>query len=152
MFKKTVKGELKFPPHVSEECADLVSKLLTADPAARYGMQRRGAQDIKEHPWYAGFDWRAFEAQTMAAPYVPVVRILALPACESVWRLPCLVVQWQWLSHGVLLAYIGNRTLCVGAGCAASGCTRVAAAGGLKVLQLATRPVPQRTARAPGWS
>ena len=56
MFKKTVKGELKFPPHVSEECADLVSKLLTADPAARYGMQRRGAQDIKEHPWYAGFD------------------------------------------------------------------------------------------------
>jgi serine/threonine protein kinase len=74
MFKKTVKGEIKFPPNVSEECADLISKLLKLDPTQRLGMQRHGAQDIKDHPWYKGFDWKAFEAQTMAAPYVPVVR------------------------------------------------------------------------------
>lgn len=74
MFKKTVKGDIKFPTHVSDECADLISKLLMLDPTQRIGMQRHGAQDIKDHPWYSGFDWRSFEAQTMPAPYVPVVR------------------------------------------------------------------------------
>jgi hypothetical protein len=74
MFKRAVKGEVKFPSHVSEECADLVSKLLNLDSTQRLGMQRHGAQDIKDHAWYKGFDWISFEAQTMPAPYVPVVR------------------------------------------------------------------------------
>ena len=73
MFKKTVKGEVKYPSHMSEECADLIGRLLRLEPTQRLGMQRHGAHDIKEHAWYKGFDWKAFEAQTMAAPYVPVV-------------------------------------------------------------------------------
>jgi serine/threonine protein kinase len=75
MFKRTVKGDIKFPSHFSEECVDLVSKLLVQDPTQRLGMQRRGVQDIKQHAWFAGFDWIAFESRTMAAPYVPVVRL-----------------------------------------------------------------------------
>ena len=83
MFKNTVKGEIKFPPHVSEECADLISKLLKLDPTQRLGMQRHSAQDIKDHTWYQGFDWKAFEAQTMSAPYVPVVRTPSLPPLRA---------------------------------------------------------------------
>ena len=48
MFKKTVKGDVKFPSHFSEECTDLVSRLLQLDPASRLGMQRRGVLDIKQ--------------------------------------------------------------------------------------------------------
>lgn len=79
MFKKTVKGDVKFPSHFSEECTDLVSRLLQLDPASRLGMQRRGVLDIKQHAWFNGFDWAAFEARTMPAPYVPVVRPRSTP-------------------------------------------------------------------------
>lgn len=32
-----------------------------------------GAAGIKNHPWFAGFDWRAFGRREMPAPYVPTV-------------------------------------------------------------------------------
>lgn len=86
MFKKTVKGDLKFPSHMSEECADLIGKLLQLDPANRIGMQRRGALDIKKHVWFEGFDWAAFEARTMPAPYVPVVRAPPPVLCRESWH------------------------------------------------------------------
>lgn len=95
MFKKTVKGEIQFPSHVSDECSDLISKLLTLEPTQRIGMQRHGAQDIKDHPWYNGFDWKAFEAQTMPAPYVPVVRSFPL---ASEYRSPG--QRWQPMNVG----------------------------------------------------
>ena len=104
MFKKTVKGDLKFPSHMSEECADLIGKLLQLDPANRIGMQRRGVLDIKKHAWFEGFDWAAFEARTMPAPYVPVVRPFptrffwypgAWPAYFGAGARP----PWGWTGH-----------------------------------------------------
>lgn len=74
MFKRAVNTPVKYPAHMSKECADLVGKLLVKQPAGRLGVQRGGARDIKDHPWFADFNWSAFENRTMAAPYVPVVR------------------------------------------------------------------------------
>lgn len=102
MFKKTVKGDVKFPSHMSEECADLIGKLLQLDPGNRIGMQRRGALDIKKHPWFDGFDWAAFEARTMPAPYVPVVR--PPPSLDrslaGLWERAALWNHWKHTQRG----------------------------------------------------
>lgn len=56
-----------------KELQDLLRRLLTRRPALRLGARAGGADDVKRHPWFAGFDWRAFEAREMAAPHVPRV-------------------------------------------------------------------------------
>ena len=120
MFKKTVKGELKFPPHVSEECQDLVSKLLKLDATQRLGMQRHGAQDVKEHAWYSGFDWRSFEAQAMQAPYVPVVRCLYMLLADAA----VLAMTYQCVCDKLHLAGVLRECLqlCSVKAAATSGC------------------------------
>jgi hypothetical protein len=43
-------------------------------PAYRLGQGACGTADIKRHAWFAGFDWEAFAAKKLKAPYMPVVR------------------------------------------------------------------------------
>ena len=57
-----------------QELRDLLSRLLTRRPALRLGAQAGGADDVKRHPWFAGFDWAAFEARRLPAPHAPRVR------------------------------------------------------------------------------
>ena len=56
-----------------QELQDLVKQLLVHNPLQRLGMQKGGAADVKAHPWFAKFDWDAFAAKRMKAPYVPRV-------------------------------------------------------------------------------
>lgn len=42
---------------ISEDCKDLILSLLTRKPLERLGA-RRGALEIKEHPWFAKVDWK----------------------------------------------------------------------------------------------
>jgi hypothetical protein len=65
---------LPLAPPSSQELQDFVKRLLVRRPVQRLGVQAGGADDIKRHPWFAGFDWAAFEARTIKAPYVPRVR------------------------------------------------------------------------------
>ncbi|KAL4442423.1 hypothetical protein ABPG77_005007 [Micractinium sp. CCAP 211/92] len=57
-FDNIVTRELRFPrgPHVSPECKDLINRLLTKDPTQRLGA-RAGADEVKQHPWFAGVSW-----------------------------------------------------------------------------------------------
>lgn len=42
------------------------------------GCSKNGAGGVKDHPWFADFDWDAFSKKTMPAPYIPKVsRVLA---------------------------------------------------------------------------
>lgn len=59
-----------------KELADLVKRLLVRRPALRLGARPGGADDVKRHAWFAGFDWAAFEARALPAPYVPKVLII----------------------------------------------------------------------------
>ena len=56
-----------------QELKDLVKRLLTYSPSQRLGSLKGGALDVKAHPWFNNFDWQAFEAQSMTAPYIPKV-------------------------------------------------------------------------------
>mmetsp|Transcript_9347 Transcript_9347/g.28515 ORF Transcript_9347/g.28515 Transcript_9347/m.28515 type:complete len:704 (-) Transcript_9347:1016-3127(-) len=69
-FDNIVKAPLRFPerPAVSDECKDLMTKLLAKDPATRLGT-KLGAEEIKSHPFFAGINWALlYERQP---PYVP---------------------------------------------------------------------------------
>ena len=38
------------------------------------GSGKGGAKQIKEHAWFAGFDWDALENRNMTAPIVPIIK------------------------------------------------------------------------------
>ena len=68
-----------------QDLRDLIRKLLVHNPARRLGFAKNGAVGVKEHPWFAGFDWDSFAKRTMQAPYIPQVhRPVAAEACGSV--------------------------------------------------------------------
>lgn len=56
-----------------QELRDFVKQLLQRKPAYRLGQGTSHAGAIKKHPWFAGFDWDAFVAKKLKAPYMPVV-------------------------------------------------------------------------------
>lgn len=59
---------LQFPDdiHLSPEAEDMIHRLITA-PEKRLG--RNGAQEIKDHPFFAGVDWTTI--RQIDAPFVP---------------------------------------------------------------------------------
>ena len=59
---------------LEQELADLVGRLLVFNPSRRLGTLSGGAASIKDHAWFAGFDWAAFARREMPAPYTPRVR------------------------------------------------------------------------------
>ena len=77
-------NELYLPEHLSLNCRDLIAKvrlsqshtlqLLDRDIAARLG-SARGAEEVKEHPYFADVDWDALYRRkslqfTVPEPYL----------------------------------------------------------------------------------
>lgn len=52
-----MKGKVKFPRNFDKNAKSLVKHLLVADLSKRYGNLKNGANDIKNHRWFAGIDW-----------------------------------------------------------------------------------------------
>ena len=46
LYKKILSGEYHCPSHLSEECRDLIGKILVTDPESRYTIK-----EIRAHPW-----------------------------------------------------------------------------------------------------
>ena len=71
-------GPIIFPDPVrhkismSEELKDLISRLLNRDSSKRLGCEGRDFEEIKEHPFFKDFDFRALEAKEMESPYLPI--------------------------------------------------------------------------------
>ncbi|KAK3251619.1 cGMP-dependent protein kinase [Cymbomonas tetramitiformis] len=57
--------------NLSVKCKDLMKKLLVKNPAKRLGSLKGGVNDIKNHPWFADFDWESLSNRTYKPPYVP---------------------------------------------------------------------------------
>ena len=71
--RKILKGFefVKVPSHFSGGLTDLVTSLLVQDQSKRLGRMQNGVQGIKNHRWFAGFDWEAFLEQHLDAPIQP---------------------------------------------------------------------------------
>lgn len=55
------------PPTVTH----LIKKLCRAVPTERLGCLKDGAQDVRSHRWFKGFDWDKLKAKKMPPPFVP---------------------------------------------------------------------------------
>lgn len=64
-------GQIEFPANFSPEATDLIQRLLHPKPTRRLGVLKAGPAQIKEHPWFEGFDWEGLYAKSITSPYVP---------------------------------------------------------------------------------
>jgi len=76
IYSKVMKGITKvpFPPKCQGPVGDLIKALLKKEPSERICCRPGGVQNLKDHKWYGGFDWSAFESDTLEPPYKPVVK------------------------------------------------------------------------------
>mmetsp|Transcript_15750 Transcript_15750/g.51659 ORF Transcript_15750/g.51659 Transcript_15750/m.51659 type:complete len:356 (-) Transcript_15750:1283-2350(-) len=74
IYQKILAGKIEFPRHFDVNAKDLVKKLLSADRTKRIGNLKNGAEDIKKHKWFKGFDWHALLTCALTPPIVPEVR------------------------------------------------------------------------------
>jgi len=61
------------PPYFTSGLSDLISQLLITDQSKRLGRTQKGIQGIKNHRWFAGFDWEGFENQSLDAAILPKI-------------------------------------------------------------------------------
>ena len=73
------------PPSL-QELRDLIKRFLVRATSRRIGCMAGGVAEVKQHPWFKGFDWDALAQRKLKAPYVPKVRWRreVYVGCESV--------------------------------------------------------------------
>jgi len=71
VYEKIISGKVRFPSHFTPELKDLVKHLLQVDLTKRFGNLLNGAEDIRNHKWFATIDWLAIYEKKVAAPLVP---------------------------------------------------------------------------------
>eukprot|EP01082_Thalassiosira_pseudonana_P013660 g12366.t1 g12366 contig6:1772697-1773372(+) len=71
--RKILKGYefVKVPSHFSGALRDLVASLLENDQVRRLGRTQGGIQAIKNHRFFAGFDWEGLLENRLTAPLEP---------------------------------------------------------------------------------
>lgn len=75
IYRKILECNVEFPRHFEKHSRDLISKLLVVDRTKRLGCQRRGTQDVLDHPWFSSraFTWDDVYKKRLRPPIVPVV-------------------------------------------------------------------------------
>jgi hypothetical protein len=61
------------PAHFNQLSCDLIKKLLVVDSKQRLGCMKHGVDDIKNHPWFSGLDWKLLHLRTKPGPLNPNV-------------------------------------------------------------------------------
>ncbi|KAK5643144.1 hypothetical protein RI129_006989 [Pyrocoelia pectoralis] len=60
------------PTNLSEEARDLLTNLLRKNPMHRLGGVK-GAQEVKDHPFFAQIDWIKLEERKIPPPFIPKI-------------------------------------------------------------------------------
>lgn len=73
--RKILKGYsyVAVPSQFSEALSDLISHLLVADQSKRLGRTQHGIQGIKNHRFFAGFDWDGLVQRRIEPPIKPKI-------------------------------------------------------------------------------
>ena len=71
MYRKILYDPLRFSDDVDKDARNLLSGLLNRDPEKRLG--NGGAQEIKNHPFFASIDWKKLNAKKIQPPFKPSV-------------------------------------------------------------------------------
>ena len=67
-FQNILNKEPEFLPSMSSDAQDFISKCLKKNPE-----ERITAEQIKQHPWFAEYDWAKLEKKEIKPPYIPHV-------------------------------------------------------------------------------
>ncbi|CAG9334062.1 unnamed protein product [Blepharisma stoltei] len=73
IFQNIVKVKLAFPRNFDRYAKSLIKHLLVKDLSKRYGNLKRGTRDIKNHRFFAGFDWQGLMTKQLPAPFLPPI-------------------------------------------------------------------------------
>ena len=71
LFERIRKAELPYPAYLSPEARSLLERLLQRDPNFRLGSGPGDAEEVKQHPFFAGTDWQAVYEKRYVPPFKP---------------------------------------------------------------------------------
>lgn len=75
-FVRTGANQVEFPDQL-EDCqpmaCDFIRKLLNGDPSKRLGVGINGASEIRNHPWFEGFNWESLQKRKSEPPHIPAL-------------------------------------------------------------------------------
>lgn len=75
LHRAVLEAPLEFPDFVRDESAvSVIAGLLERTPELRIGAAQKGAKEVKEHPYFQGFDWDALVGRRLRAPWVPSLK------------------------------------------------------------------------------
>jgi len=76
IYSKVMKGinKVPFPAKCQGDVEAVIKGLLKKEPSERLPMRPGGVQNLKDCKWYAEFNWKSMDNQTMEPPYKPVVK------------------------------------------------------------------------------
>lgn len=60
---------IKHKIEMTDEMKDFIEKLLSRDPASWLGVN--GAEEVKSHKWFEGFNFKKLLEKKISAPYIP---------------------------------------------------------------------------------
>lgn len=67
LYENIQSGPIQFPRNMTAEARDLISKLMIRNPMTRLGFN--GAQEIKDHPFFSGVNWKNYEKRLPDGSY-----------------------------------------------------------------------------------
>ena len=75
MYQLITRADLRFPKKInaSDDAKDLLEKLLIKDQDQRLG-SKSGFNEIRQHPFFKGFDFDALEQRKIPAPFKPELK------------------------------------------------------------------------------
>ena len=68
VYKKIVDGDLVFPDTFSSGLKEICEGLMTINVGTRLGMLKEGAEGIKRHKWFTGFNYTQLISRTLSSP------------------------------------------------------------------------------------
>jgi p70 ribosomal S6 kinase len=71
--QKIVKDKIKLPQFLTSEAHALLKGLLQKEPERRLGSGPSGADEIKQHKWFKGMNWKKLEAREVKPSFKPEI-------------------------------------------------------------------------------
>ena len=68
IYHKIMRGKYKIPSHFPKAAKEIVSRLLSSNPAARLGCLKSGSKQVLQHDFFRSIDWRKLEAKEVRVP------------------------------------------------------------------------------------
>ena len=69
-----MKNLLNFPKNITKEAKDLIQQLLVVNPNERLGQGPDGSQNIKNHPFFKGVNWKDAWDRKIKPPFIPKLK------------------------------------------------------------------------------